>query len=60
MQKIEEKISGIADTMPNSQRKYKKEKTPNSKHSRSQGHNEKTKPKDYRHRRVRMPNSKDQ
>ena len=36
----------------NSERKLKKQKAPNQKHPGNPGHNEKTKPKDIRYRRV--------
>ena len=55
IQGIEERISGAEDTIEhvenNSQRKYKMQKYPNSKHPGNSGHNEKTKPKDNRYRR---------
>jgi hypothetical protein len=42
----------------NSQRKYKMQKVSNPKHPGNPGHNEKTKPKSNRYRRMKIPNSK--
>jgi hypothetical protein len=53
--KREERIPGIERYhrrhRHNSQRKYKVQKVPNSKHPRNSGHNEKTKPKNNSFRR---------
>jgi predicted nucleic acid-binding Zn-ribbon protein len=56
LQEIEERISGEEDTIENidttvgGKKKPKKKKAPNTKHPENPGHNEKTKPKDNRHR----------
>ena len=52
---MEERISGAEDSIENidrhnSQRKYKMQKDPNSKHPGNPGHNEKTKPMDNRNK----------
>jgi predicted nucleic acid-binding Zn-ribbon protein len=51
IQEIEERISGAEDSIENictTERKYKMQKDPNSKHPGNTGHNEKTKPTDNR------------
>ena len=55
IQGIEERISGAEDTIEhienNSQRKYKMQKYPNSKHPGNSGHNEKAKLTDNMYRK---------
>jgi hypothetical protein len=58
IQEMEERIAGVPKFHRkfhrkhghNNQRKCKVQKDPNSKHPGNPGHNEKTKPKDYRYR----------
>jgi uncharacterized protein YukE len=54
IQEMEERISGAEDSTENMDATIKEnakmQKDPNSKHPGSPGHNEKTKPKDYRYR----------
>ena len=54
IQQIEDRISCTEETIKTLTQQPKKcsmQKDPNPKHPRNQGHNEKTKPKDYRYSR---------